>query len=125
MLWFHHEGKGAVRRATSAAAFARRSVAGRKSPGDEAESASLKRQDLPEPSPHGVVATEQLAIATVMWPVGRQPTNSTGLTLALTPSPFPRTFVRSYLSLKQPASSNKSLRLVRSGTLVGTTHVDG
>ena len=30
----------------------------------------------------------QLAIATVMWPVGMQPTNRTGLTLVLTLSPF-------------------------------------
>ena len=32
-------------------------------------------------------AGELLAIVTVMWPVGKQPTNSTGLTLALTSHP--------------------------------------
>lgn len=60
-------------------------VTGRKSPGAEAESADPKGQDpRAPPRPRAGRAPGQLAIATVMWPVGSQPTNSTGLTLALT-----------------------------------------
>eukprot|EP00963_Diacronema_lutheri_P010056 scaffold950_cov360-Pavlova_lutheri.AAC.23 len=61
---------------------------GRKSPGYEAESASLSRQDLHRPSFGQEV--EQLAIDTVMWSVGIQPTNRTGLTLVLTPTSLQR-----------------------------------
>ena len=67
-------------------------VTGRKSPGAEAESAGPKGQDpRAPPRPRAGRAPGQLAIATVMWPVGSQPTNSTGLTLALTLTPHPGT----------------------------------
>ena len=62
-----------------------RAVTGRKSPGAAAESAGPRGQDpRAPPRPRAGRAPGQLAIATVMWPVGSQPTNSTGLTLALT-----------------------------------------
>lgn len=77
---------------------------GRKSPGDEAESASLKRQDPQCAAPLGA-GQGQLAIATVMWPVEMQSTNRTGLPLALTLACTLRTGGRPLLFGPDPAGS--------------------
>ena len=66
-------------------------ITGRKSPGNEAESATPRGKDPPAPPCSRRRARGQLAIATVMWPVETQSTNRTGLTLVLTLSPFPHT----------------------------------
>ncbi len=64
---------------------------GRKSPGDGAESAGPKGQD-PRARPFQAAAGP-LAIATVMWPVEGQSTNTTGLTPVLTPCYCPCLFL--------------------------------
>ena len=95
------EGESAARRATSVNTHGKPwplgqgvlcisadDFTGRKSPGNEAESATPRGKDPPALQLPRQGTRGQLAIATVMWPVGMQPTNRTGLTLVLTLSPF-------------------------------------